>query len=305
MNRRGRDRGGPSDEQLLEALDRLVDEQGIVEAGERLGVNYRTAAKCHEFRHVSLRMREALRKYVRQQGELDEQAEQGEQVDQEVQGGEGVSRVPEDEPVGVEEARLQETRPDLRQEVELLRAEVASLQERVEAVEGQAVQGLGRGGAYVDVGGVDAGDRGRQRRSVAPPRRVFPELITEEAEPGEEQVYGAAAELVVEWREAWAERKSARHTLAWLRAERRRLDLELRLVGVFGLTPPPADAPWRERRREQELDWRRRALRRLRWQLPLTWCLHGLLRLMTLGLWGRAGRLNGTTNRRSTEPRRG
>ena len=138
-----------------------------------------------------------------------------------------------------------------------------------------------------DVEGVDAGDRDRQRRSVPPPRRVFPELITEEAEPGEEVVYGAAAELVVDWREAWADRRAARHTLAWLRAERQRLELEVRLIGVFGLTPPPADAPWRERRREQELDWRRKALRRQRWQLPLTWGLHGLLRLLTLGLWGR------------------
>ena len=139
----------------------------------------------------------------------------------------------------------------------------------------------------VDVGGMDAGDSGRRRRSVAAPRRVFPELIAEVAEPGEDQVHGAAAEFVVEWRGAWAERRSARHTLAWLRAERRRLELELRLIGVFGLTPPPADAPWRERRREQELAWRRKALRRLRWQLPLTWCLHGLLRALTLGLWGR------------------
>ena len=215
-------------------------------------------------------MREALRKYVRQQGEPDEQAEQGEQVDQEVQGGEEVSSVSEDEPVGGEEARLQEPQPDLRHEVELLRAEVASLRERVEAVEGQAVQGRGSGGDEVDAAVPVAGDRARQQRSAAAPRRVFPELITEEAEPGEEQVYGAAAELVVEWREAWAARKAARHTLAWLRAERRRLELELRLIGVFGLTPPPADTPWRERRREQELGWRRRALCRLRWQLPLT-----------------------------------
>ena len=95
--------------------------------------------------------------------------------------------------------------------------------------------------------------------------------------------------MVVEWREVWANRKSARHILDWLRTERRRLELELRLIGVFGLTPPPADAPCRKRRREQELDWRRRALRRLRWQLPLTWCLHWLLRALTLGLWGRAG----------------
>ncbi|MDE2967338.1 MAG: hypothetical protein OXS30_07640 [Chloroflexota bacterium] len=112
-------------------------------------------------------------------------------------------------------------------------------------------------------------------------------IVTERAEPGEAQVYGAAAEEIVEWREAWAARRSARYTLDWLRAERRRLELELRLIGVFGLTPPPADAPWRERRRDSELDLRRGAVRRLRWQIPLTLCLHWLLRVLTLGLWGR------------------
>lgn len=115
----------------------------------------------------------------------------------------------------------------MRHEVEASRAEVVHLRERV-----------------------DADEEDEQQRSVVAPRRVFPELITDEAEPGEEQVYGAAAELVVEWRGAWAARKAARHTLDWLRAERQRLDLELRLIGVFGLTRPPADAPWRERRRE-------------------------------------------------------
>lgn len=94
------------------------------------------------------------------------------------------------------------------------------------------------------------------------PRRVFPELITEVAELGEEQFYGAGAELVVEWREAWSARKAARYTLDWLRAERRR--------------------------RERESNWHRRALGRLRWQLPLSWGLHGLLHAITLGLWGRA-----------------
>ncbi|MCY3923599.1 MAG: hypothetical protein OXG27_14565 [Chloroflexi bacterium] len=134
------------------------------------------------------------------------------------------------------------------------------------------------------------GDAGKQHRPVNAPRRVFPELITEEAEPGEGQVYGAATEVIVQWREVWAERRDARHTLDWLGAERRRLELELRLIGVFGLTPPRADAPWRGRRRAQELDWRRKALRRLRWQIPLTWCLHWLLRVLTLGLWGRPAR---------------
>lgn len=63
--------------------------------------------------------------------------------------------------------------------------------------------------------------------------------------------------------------------------------MELRLIGEFGLTPPPANAPWRERRRAQELDW----------QLPVTWGLHWLLRLLTLGLWGRPRLSEPRTNR--------
>ena len=80
------------------------------------------------------------------------------------------------------------------------------MRERLEAVESQAAHGWGGGYDLVGVGRVDAGDRGRQGRSVAPPRRVFAELITEEPEPGEDQVYGAAAEVVVDWRQAWEER---------------------------------------------------------------------------------------------------
>ena len=41
--------------------------------------------------------------------------------------------------------------------------------------------------------GVGADDEGTRPRSMAAPRRVFPELITEDVELGEEQVYGAAA----------------------------------------------------------------------------------------------------------------
>ncbi len=273
MSRRGRE-GAPSDEVLLAALDRLVASKGIVEAGERLGVNYRTAAKCLEERHVSRRMRQALEKYLREQTEQEEP--------------EDTATAPvADEPGGGEAAPLQEPGKDWRRAVNELRVELASLRERVEAVEGRVSRGPNDGDDGVDLDDGDAGPPAEQQRSVVPPRRVFPELITEHPEPGEEQVYGAAAEEVVQWREAWAARKASRHTLAWLRAERRRLELELRLIGVFGLTPPPADVPWGERRRERELEWRRRALRRLRWQLPLTWSLHWLLRGLTLGLWGR------------------
>ncbi|MXY87137.1 MAG: hypothetical protein F4209_08340 [Chloroflexi bacterium] len=90
---------------------------------------------------------------------------------------------------------------------------------------------------------VDTDDDGMQQRSADVPCHVFPELITEQSELGEEQIYGAAAEDAIEWREAWAECRSARYALDWVRAERKRLDLEIRLIGEFGLTPPPADVP--------------------------------------------------------------
>lgn len=70
---------------MLEALDRLVEEEGIVEAVERLGVNYHTVAKCHESRHVSRRTREALRKYRREQGEEEGASAPGSDVTDEVE----------------------------------------------------------------------------------------------------------------------------------------------------------------------------------------------------------------------------
>ena len=126
--------------------------------------------------------------------------------------------------------------------MEELRVELASLRERVEAVEGHVSRGPDHGMAGLMWTMWMPDKRFNATATCGRTRRVFPELITEHPEPGEEQVYGAAAEEVVEWREAWADRKQARYTLDWLRAERRRLELELRLVGVFGLTPPPADA---------------------------------------------------------------
>lgn len=62
-------------------------------------------------------------------------------------------------------------------------------------------------------GAVDkgAGTQVKRPQTHAAPRRVFPELNTEE------RIYGAAAAVVVEWREAWAECKAARLALGWLR----------------------------------------------------------------------------------------
>ena len=45
---------------------------------------------------------------------------------------------------------------------------------------------------------MDADDEGKRHRALPAPRSVFPELITEEAETVEKQVYGAVADYGVE-----------------------------------------------------------------------------------------------------------
>ncbi|MYE05651.1 MAG: hypothetical protein F4Y04_00235 [Chloroflexi bacterium] len=93
-----------------------------------------------------------------------------------------------------------------------------SLRERVAVVEAE----FNRGGIDddgVDVDNVDDGNEERQR-TVAAPRDLFPGLFREQLEPGEEPVCGAA-ELVAEWRQAWAGRKRPHNTQDWLRAERK------------------------------------------------------------------------------------
>ena len=139
MSRRGRE-GAPSDEQLLTALDRLVEVEGIVKAAEVLEVSYRTASNCHESRHISRKMRGVLEKHLREQREQEEQGEQGEQGEQQEESGEQETPPTASEPGGGEGPRLQEPEHDLRREVDE----------------------------------VDDHDEGKQQRTVSAPRRVFP-----------------------------------------------------------------------------------------------------------------------------------
>lgn len=47
---------------LFDQLQRFVDRQGVVDAAEMLGVNYRTLNRCLENGRLSRRVREAARK---------------------------------------------------------------------------------------------------------------------------------------------------------------------------------------------------------------------------------------------------
>ena len=127
-----------------------------------------------------------------------------------------------------------------------------------------------------------------QRNPAARPWRPWPDVVTAEAEEGEELVYGEATPLIAEWRRARADRlhrsrSRVEQTTAWVRMR----ELELTLIGEHGLTLPPSTYPWdglarrsRLRRSEESLRDARRTRRR-------ALCWRFLRRVCTLGAWRR------------------
>lgn len=243
------------DDQLIEAVRRLAAEQGKVEAADLLGINYRTLKAALEAKRLSPRVREAAESFF-------EESNQASSVDAEHSSADSEQRM----------VALELRVNDLSDQLLMLQQAVAALRARPP-------------------------DRTpSQRRSDRPervgevptrvPTRGFTAVVPAEAEPGEAWPK-PLKRLVEQWREAKLDRATARHTLAWLRADRRMLELELQLAGEHQLTLPPADDPWASARRRRELRLRRTALHDTRVRLFWTRPLHLLMRTLTLSLWGR------------------
>ena len=171
--------------------------------------------------------------------------------------------------------------------VERLAASVEQLQQQVTALS----RGGDDGDTVASVESVGVVGEATTIKTVDSPLRQYPELVTTEAEPGERRFYGKAMTTISAWRRARARRGRASNTLNRLdrlRADERLLELELELVGEHGLTLPPAARPWDGLRRQTELRVTREALRRVRRDRRRAEVVHWLLRLLTLGLWGRS-----------------
>ena len=256
-----------SDDPLLHLLDTLVEQQGKVAAAETLGVNYRTMVACHESRHVSRRMRRALEEYR----DADVESGDGQYDDT----GDIAGKV-----AALEErvVALEESHGILVKTVEAQAKRLAELERRVEG-EGSGAEEWQQGKADAN----DNDDDGPQQWQ--PPRRGhgLPDagVVTLEEQPDEEHAFGQAASLVREWRElrTGAGDSGGRVDRAW--AAVRRWELEIAMLGDFGLTLPPETEPLDASRRDDHLRWRKEALvaalakaRRLRW----------MRRVLTLGL---------------------
>ena len=112
-----------------------------------------------------------------------------------------------------------------------------------------------------------------------------PGVVTLEAQPDEEHAFGQAEELVTEWRQLRTGGAEAGSRIERARAEERRWELEVAMIGEFGLTLPPEKEPLNESRRDDHLGWRRKTLRQARSERVRAERLRLLRRVLTIGLW--------------------
>ena len=130
------------------------------------------------------------------------------------------------------------------------------------------------------------GESGPKRRYVRP--RTYPQLVTPEAEPDEDLVYGDATPVIVEWRRVRAEFLKTLKTGATLdrtEVQEPMLELEIAIVEEHGLTLPPASFPWDEFDRRDKVWERTQDLKRVRAERNRALLRRWLRRVLTLRLW--------------------
>ena len=257
----------------MDLLDALVEQRGKVAASQALGVNYRTMVACYESRRVSRRMRRALEEF------------QGADVDGSDEPGAGDSdRVAEGETEALEKRveALEEENSILRETIEAQALQMEELERQLGAVKGEE-----RRGGEADPVGIDDG----QRQEWRPPRRGhgLPDagVVTLEEQPDEEHAFGPASPLVAEWRRLRTGAEAAGSRVDRARTSARRWELEVVMIGDYGLTLPPDTEPLDASRREDHLRWRREALAAARRELAKARRMRWLRRALTLGMWWR------------------
>ena len=186
----------------------------------------------------------------------------------------GVPVRPEDRIEAVEEAMSE------------VREALESQASRLEELEGRLSQ-VERDRRERDTGD-DAG-QGRKAADWTPPKRAYglPDVgvVMLEPQPDEAHAFGPAAGLVTEWRRLMNGGAEVGSRIERAKAEERRWELEVAMIGEFGLTLPPETEPLSESRRDDHLQWRRRALGKARTERVRAERLQVVRRVITLGLW--------------------
>ena len=255
---------------LMALLQELVRDKGYKGAARVLEIDQKTLAESAKTGVLTRRVRQALERAL-QEGVGSAAARQRERND-----------------------RLEERVQQLEEGHDALGNEV---RRRLSAVEGQAgglrsdaAQGAGQseaGTASADASAPEArsSDAGRMLPSRPFQRREYPDLVTREPAGDDEDVFGGAWPLIVEWRELKDTHINEGKGLEWLAGEERLLEVELALLEEHGMTLPPEQRPLRGFARSGQVNWRRTALEDTRKARSRRELWQRVRRLATLGLW--------------------
>ena len=234
---------------LMALLQELVRDKGFKSAARVLELDQRTVAESAKTGQLSRRVRQALERAL-QEGVGSAAARQRERNDKLENRVEALEKGQE---------ALEKGHDSLGKEV---RSRVAAVEGRVEALRRDGAQGTGAGHAGAGPSQAEGGASGMGRKPPPRPRlrREYPDLVTLEPAPDDEEVFGEAWPLIVEWRDLKASHPNEGKGLSWLRTEERFLALELALLEDHGMTLPPARFPLRGFDRNGQVNWRQTAL---------------------------------------------
>ena len=254
--------GDMHDLRRMALLQKLARDHGRRKAAAILGVDRRTLDAGLDEGGLSRRMRGTLDRALR--ASEDEQRDHDDDLERRLN--DASRRLDE---LGAE------WRDGLRAVVEDLRAlreEQGQLTRIVDKLEAGQDAGEGKGAA----------SQPKRRTSI---RREFPDLVTLEPAEGDEEVFGDAWPLIVEWRELKATHPDEGKSLSWLRTEERFLAVELGLLEDHGMTLPPETYPLQGFDRNAQTNWRKTALYDTRVAIRKREMLRWARRACTLGLW--------------------
>ena len=253
------------DMRLLALLRELARDHGRKKAASMLGVDRRTLDAGLDEGVLSRRMRRALDRAL-QSGlgaAAEEQRDRNERL----------------------EERLTEMEGSFEGLAGEMRGRLSSMEGEVASLKRDKGQGTGAGHAGPGPVQSESGEppRDKRPRPKFRERRDYPELVTREAAEDDEEVFGEAWPLIVEWLELKDSHPIKGKGLAWLTEYERLLTLELELLEGHGMTLPPEKQPLRGLDRSGQTSWRRSALSDTRRERARAELLHRL----TFGLFWR------------------
>ena len=247
---------------LLALLHDLVRQEGRTGAAAALGVHRKTVATAVNTGRLSRRMHDALGRLLLERAAADAPTGQAE---------------------GQQRPWEQHVATALRRQREELLAAISAQGQQLRDEAAQRTQALEQRLAALEAPRPDGGGMATVPGATTGSQASAP-VVSEAPAPREAAVYGVAAPLIVQWRQAREARATAGDHLTAVRAEERLRELELALIGAYHLTLPPATYPWDALTRRHEVDWRQRTLARVRGERRRAAWRHRLRRVLTLGL---------------------